>query len=937
MTLDNHTITVPTQLDGRARQCARETAAATEATALFWKNLDKHPQHSPLVKSLIQSCWTLLDEHIRRKQELFLSETRNLNRSRCFFLVIDSESLTVIALRCLAQKFAREAIDLWSLGSESTSGASEIAEQPLQNGNLANTEPSEDIGGGAETKYTALARELGRQCAEHWGFMSLAAKKRGIARSLIKYKTSSTRTRARKKRARELRTDWGMNEDDLGLGKLLLEATEDANLTDVTMANCNVIPWYTPNLVSPSLNFRHALKQWSDGHGDLMDKPFYLPMVVPPNSWSSALNDGGYLSNKEAKVIHLVKHRNSRNILKALKGADLTIVLSAINALQQTPWRVHRRIHGVMCQVRELTKSGQIKKADWNRRIIRRLSVCSNFVDESVIYFPYTVDFRGRVYCLPPEINPQADDIGRSLLEFATPKKLGESGASWLRIHVANSFGKDKISYSDRESWVRDNDEMILACANDPVGVRTWTECSHPWRFLRACMEWQEYRSQGPDYQSRLPVLMDGTCNGLQHLSALRLSESGAKETNLLPNSHPQDIYRKIADDLTILLKSDEQANGNELASEWLKNVKMDRGICKKAVMTTPYGVTREGIQLQLRKETFTESLEMHGCTPFRDKEIKYAAAFIKKLSAQRDETSKYIWERFAPSTRDQLVCPHVAIKEKVGRLVQELNIIRDGFSLRGEESLIRIRKSEETITLHDQAQSPKDLARLNRLILEDAFSRHLVKKSRRWECCEYLSKMLVRCIGEVVDPGNEMKKWFQEIAKTLAEWNIGISWTAPTGFPVVQEEWLCKNRPVKSGKYKTSIRKPILVNNMPVLDVDAQVNAVVANFIHSLDAAHLMLTVRRLHMEDLGDPIHFGVIHDGYAVHACDTDKLHCVLREEFVKIYRTSIYSESLLDNFRSAQEQAAVRRGTELRNPPKRGKFDIERVHDSPYFFC
>jgi hypothetical protein len=44
-------------------------------------------------------------------------------------------------------------------------------------------------------------------------------------------------------------------------------------------------------------------------------------------------------------------------------------------------------------------------------------------------YFPCQVDHRGRVYPVPPLMNPQSDHIGRALLEFAAGKPLGERGA----------------------------------------------------------------------------------------------------------------------------------------------------------------------------------------------------------------------------------------------------------------------------------------------------------------------------------------------------------------------------------------------------------------------------------------------------------------------------------------------------------------------------
>lgn len=113
--------------------------------------------------------------------------------------------------------------------------------------------------------------------------------------------------------------------------------------------------------------------------------------------------------------------------------------------------------------------------------------------------------------------------------------------------------------------------------------------------------------------------------------------------------------------------------------------------------------------------------------------------------------------------------------------------------------------------------------------------------------------------------------------------------------------------------------------------DEEAEKRKIVANFIHSLDAAHMVLTVRRLRSEGLE---HFGVIHDCFAVHACDVDQLSKALRKEFVGMYRIPEGGSSLLERFRKGQSETAK---IEFDSPPAPGNFNIERVLDSEYFFC
>src|SRR5205085_10568820 len=70
-------------------------------------------------------------------------------------------------------------------------------------------------------------------------------------------------------------------------------------------------------------------------------------------------------------------------------------------------------------------------------------------------------------------------------------------------------------------------------------------------------------------------------------------------------------------------------------------------------------------------------------------------------------------------------------------------------------------------------------------------------------------------------------------------------------------------------------------------------------HLVHSLDAAHMMLTVNRLHSCGLR---HFAMVHDSFGVHAGDVDLLSRVLREECV-----GMYSEPVIMNVLKERLQA------------------------------
>lgn len=75
------------------------------------------------------------------------------------------------------------------------------------------------------------------------------------------------------------------------------------------------------------------------------------------------------------------------------------------------------------------------------------------------------LDFRGRVYPIPPHLNHLGNDLCRGLLSFARKKPLGERGLFWLKIQVANLYGNDKVG-------VRSSFHEDLFRRSQPVGRR---------------------------------------------------------------------------------------------------------------------------------------------------------------------------------------------------------------------------------------------------------------------------------------------------------------------------------------------------------------------------------------------------------------------------------------------------------------------------------
>lgn len=386
-----------------------------------------------------------------------------------------------------------------------------------------------------------------------------------------------------------------------------------------------------------------TLMEWLGKAHDSMAhfSPLLMPMLVKPRPWTG-VKDGGYLTDIGGRM-SLVRTRN-KAYLRELGNADMPLVYAALNAVQDTAWKINGAILDVMREAwaaggrigglpdRELIElpakpQALVEMGDafgvehpeefkaWKRSracvyednarsvskrlaAAQKLSLAEKFRDDAAIYFPHNLDFRGRCYPLPPMLNPQGDDQAKGLLHFAEGHALGEDGAFWLAVHLANTFGVDKVSFEERVAWVRENEELILDSALEPLdGRRLWETADSPWCALAACMEWAGYKLSGPGYVSHLPIALDGSCNGLQNFSAMLRDEVGGAATNLMPRDKPADIYTEVMQVAQRKLKALAE-QGDAAAVRW--DGRLSRKLVKQPVMTLPYGVTKSGMRSQL-------------------------------------------------------------------------------------------------------------------------------------------------------------------------------------------------------------------------------------------------------------------------------------------------------------------------------------------------
>tara|TARA_R110000851_G_scaffold317339_1_gene480781 strand:+ start:11642 stop:14284 length:2643 start_codon:yes stop_codon:yes gene_type:complete len=634
--------------------------------------------------------------------------------------------------------------------------------------------------------------------------------------------------------------------------------------------------------------------------------PEVAPCVVPPRDWTSP-SKGGFHSAKIAVRNPLIKTKD-KSIAAQMTTGQMPKVYKAVNALQNTQWKVNDEVLAVVQEVvtrgldlavpsaecsaipcnpfegredlAEL-KGEDLKNAvtreeydafiTWKRDkrewhdaersrvsnvidLARTMKLAMNYAKYDAMYFVYSLDFRGRVYARASGLSPQGRDLQKGLLRFSRVKKLGKNGHYWLKIHGANLYGHDKLPFNERVEKVGDPEfiEMVHSIADAPLANREWVGADKPWQFLSWCMEYSDFLrfvedgGKAKDYESFIACAQDGSCSGIQHYSAMLRDEVGGKAVNLIDSDEPQDIYNDVCKEvmkwLEVVAKgehpkplhedTEEQALSTEkwedevlYAQQWLL-MGFDRELCKKPVMTLPYGSSR-------------------------------------------------------------LTC-----RDAVGIYIDDCQKKENG-KAKAEE--------REPQLVHNFGD-------------------------RRWEAEGFMSSVVWDSIGLVVIAAREGMAFIRRVARDVARKGFPLVWTTPTGFIIKQEVFKTTEHTINTCLFGRIQFK--VYEDSDVLDTRKQQSGAAPNFIHGNDAAHLVLSICEGVDAGIKD---FWVVHDDFGTHAAKTGHLQIALRGSMCDMYQEDILREFLWE-----QEDRNDTNFKLDKEVPDMGELDLQEIKNSKYIF-
>ncbi len=621
--------------------------------------------------------------------------------------------------------------------------------------------------------------------------------------------------------------------------------------------------------------------------------PVFMPTIVPPKPWTS-VHGGGYWT-RHIRQLGLVKTFNN-SYMEELESREMPEVYGAVNALQETAWQINKPVLEVM-------------EHFWG-------------IGSEIADLPTGTDKE-----MPPK--PVWMQDGHVAKEDRTPEmetELSEWKAKAGDIHAHNGRMKGRRLHLLRMLWVAkkfaSEDEIYFPHQLD------WRGRAYPVPLY--------LHPQGNDLQrglltfaSTVPINDEEDARWLAiHGAGLwGVDKVSMNERVEWINSHEEQIIAVAKDPYENRFWADAEKPWSALAFclEWAAF--KAEGYGYQSALPVQMDGTCNGLQnfsAMLLDEVGGRAVNLVPADKPSDIYQIVADVVNKQLEADlHNETRPSRTIKMEDGTTKEVfgmrICDLAsAWYGNVNRKVTKRPVMtlaygarQFGFVSQIEEDTVKPWRQEKAetypfITTGEDGQ-PKDFGA---------------------EACQYLGKLVWNSVGEVVVAARHAMDWLQAAARVAAKDGLPVNWTTPTGF-LVQQAYRVPNVKQLDTTFEKVRIKPKIQVGLGKVDSRRQASGISPNWVHSLDASHLMKTINRGSQEGIQS---FSMIHDSYGTHAGNAWALARYLREEFVLMYSQvdtlAVFKEDLASQVTDPELIPAL---------PAKGNLDLSLVLESDFFFA
>jgi DNA-directed RNA polymerase len=550
--------------------------------------------------------------------------------------------------------------------------------------------------------------------------------------------------------------------------------------------------------------------------------------TIPPKGASFPL--GATTTEKPKDIVKMFQKINGvdRPIIKGRLESDplnkYAPWVQALNKLQQTAWTINKPVYDAMVLNREVFISEDPIEDNDAKELKRRSKMVEwAFISEKArklseldeFYQYLDVDYRGRFYYCESFMNYQGSDLARGLFKFKHAKPMTETGLQWLAIHTASVFNMsygideipkwctsdykdhleregldnisvDKMTLEDRIEWTN---QYMTEIKEAGKHQQFSSEAEKKVSFLAACVEWYEFDCAFKDnriHMTSLPIPIDGSNNGWQHLGAISKDEQTGDLVGLIPSEIQKDFYVQTAKEMINIC--DDERLSSILAAMPMKSIR--KGISKRGSMTRAYSAGSKKIAENMFFDCKSEDYHTeYGIT--QDDCTKFAKLLIKAIDK---------------------VCPGPL---STMTYLQDLSMYQLGSHVKLDSN-----GYEANAKYREYSQLRDDLMKKNFKTDED--------------------------LEELNDVVIKLKQFTTRLKHGKGD--DKIKWSTPSGFDVIYEKWIMQDRKAR-GRIKGYGNKSGQVTHVALVptrmpDRRGFICGMSPNYIHSMDASHMALVI---------------------------------------------------------------------------------------------
>jgi hypothetical protein len=615
-----------------------------------------------------------------------------------------------------------------------------------------------------------------------------------------------------------------------------------------------------------------------------LNVPNKIPMIVKPKKYLRVkLNNnktkeilGGYLLNDELldDDIIIFNHRLKENSIIS----NNNVIYDTINNMSSVGYKINKDLlnfirlyndkfnltlinskHPIEIRLEnnggdKLYKRERIELESFkSKRFVQEsiLALADTFENAIEFFIPVRIDYRGRIYCITDYLNYQSTELAKALLLFSKGEKFSKTNKKaiqYMKIFGANCFGNklDKQSANDRIKWIDDNLDNILNFENGILIEKAESKLL----FIAFCFEYRKIISTQYDehdyYITHLPIQLDATCNGYQHISMLGMDIDLADKLNIKNSTWddvPDDFYTLISLYIKGYLKKELNkpliSFEKKEVYERLYDLEIQRKILKKCIMTIPYSTTT-----------------VQG--------IKYLREFFEFDEVETSLKNPHL-------NSNNINIDLIEINDMINpENLKDSYIKENNEQLPGHEY-----KNNKTTYWFKYKENPNIKLELNDF--------------------KELYFILKIVLYDVAPSLNLITEYLKSIAKICIKANTFIPWILPTGLIIRQSYTNLKEvriSPFNYSKY-TFVLKTKQLNK---IDSKKNIRALMPNLIHSLDSASLSLLIEKYFCSYENNVKNIFAIHDCFATTCNNIDFVIETLKLIYISIYSEKLYLKEL-----------------------------------------